>query len=151
MQNNTLTKKVQTMMDLKILDFIGQNHLLSLSTIDDDGVYVANCYYAFDTENLTFLIKSDKTSKHIQLAQKNPKIGITIAKDHQNLSLLKGLQIKALFKDASLMQKEIYYSHFPYAKLIKGDIFALEIQWAKYTDNKLLLNQKLFYQKISSS
>ena len=68
MQNNTLTKKVQTMMDLKILDFIRQNHLLSLSTIDDDGVYVANCYYAFDAENLTFLIKSDKTSKHLSVA-----------------------------------------------------------------------------------
>ena len=97
MQNNTLTKKVQTMMDLKILDFIRQNHLLSLSTIDDDGVYVANCYYAFDTENLTFLIKSDKTSKHIQLAQKSesqsPKIIKTYLclKDYKSKLFLKTL------------------------------------------------------------
>ena len=56
MQNNTLTKKVQTMMDLKILDFIRQNHLLSFITIDADSVYVENFFYAFANVNLTFLI-----------------------------------------------------------------------------------------------
>lgn len=134
-------------MDLRIAKFIAKNHLLSLGVSDSAGVYAANCYYAWDEENYSLLIKSDVDSKHISLAMQNPNVGITITKDSKNLALLKGVQIKALFKPATKEQKCLYYAKFPFAKLASGEIFALEILWAKYTDNQLLLSQKLIYQK----
>lgn len=135
-------------MDQKILNFIAKNHLLTFSVRDEDeGVYIANCYYALDEKDYCLLIKSALDSKHIKLATQNPHIGISIAKDSKKLILIKGVQIKALFKQATNEQKSLYYSQFPFAKLASGEIFALELFWIKYTDNGLLLSEKLFYQK----
>ncbi|RDU58154.1 hypothetical protein [Helicobacter sp. MIT 99-5507] len=134
-------------MDKLIIKFLQNNQLLSFSVIDDDWVYSASCYYAFDEKNLSLLIKSDPESKHIKLANKNPKIAITIAKDSKRLLLLKGVQIKANFTKSNNNEKEIYYLRFPFAKLGAGEIYTLKILWAKYTDNKLLISNKIIFNR----
>ena len=134
-------------MDRLIIKFLEKNHLLSFGVIDDDCVYSASCYYAFDKKDLSLLIKSDEKSRHIQLAMKNPKISITIAKDSKKLLLLKGLQIKAIFAKSNNDEKEIYYLRFPFAKFRAGEIYTLKILWAKYTDNSLFKSNKIIFSK----
>lgn len=134
-------------MDKLITKFIQNNHLLSFSVIDNDEVYCASCYYAFDINNISLIIKSNIESKHIQLAKMNPKIAITIAKDSKKLLLIKGVQIKAIFCESNNYEKNLYYLRFPFAKLGDGEIYTLKIFWAKYTDNKLLINKKLIFNK----
>ncbi|OCX43118.1 hypothetical protein A7X81_07695 [Campylobacter ornithocola] len=131
-------------MDKRIKNFIHSQKLLSLSILDNDGgAYCASCYYAFDDENLALIFASEEHTKHIQLAYKSPKVAVSIALDTDIINLIKGVQIKALFQKATKEQEEIYYEKFPYAKLAKACIFALNIQWVKYTDNKILLSKKL--------
>ncbi|RAX55161.1 hypothetical protein CCY99_00230 [Helicobacter sp. 16-1353] len=138
-------------MDNRIKDFIAKNNLLSFSVIEENNgnyeIYCASCYYAFDVANLSLIIKSDIETKHIKLAMINPNIGIIIAKDSKNLGLLKGVQIKAIFKKAQKNQANLYYKSFPFATFGVGEIFSLDIVWAKYTDNKLLLSKKLIYTR----
>ena len=134
-------------MNEKIKSFIRRNQLLALSVVENDEVYSASCYYAFDEECISLVFKSQKESKHIQLALVNPKVGVIIAQDAKKIGLLQGVQIKALFKRASTPQEKLYYQKFPFAKLGEGEVFALEILWTKYTDNKLLLKEKLTFKK----
>lgn len=134
-------------MNEKIKSFIARNQLLALSVLENDEVYSASCYYAFDEECINLIFKSQRESKHIQLALKCPKVGVIIAQDAKKIGLLQGVQIKALFKMASVSQEKLYYQKFPFAKLGEGEVFALEILWAKYTDNKLLLTKKLTFKK----
>ncbi len=134
-------------MNKLITKFIQNNHLLSFSVIDDNDVYCANCYYAFDEININLIIKSNEESKHIKLAKINPNIAATIAKDSKKLLLIKGLQIKAVFLESNKYEQEIYYSRFPFAKLGDGKIYTLKILWAKYTDNKLLTNKKIIFSR----
>ncbi len=138
-------------MNQKIKDFIKKQHLLSLSVVETNsnefGVYSASCYYAFDEQNLNLLFKSAQETKHIRLCAINPKVGVIIAKDSKNLGKIQGLQIKAHFKQATQRQQDIYYASYPFARFGEGEIFALEILWAKYTDNKLLLSKKLIYER----
>lgn len=131
----------------KIKDFIASEHLLSLSVCDDEGVYSASCFYAFDIKNLALIIKSDRDSKHIVFGLKNPSVAIAIASHTKTLSHIKGIQAKALFLCANANQREIYYKNYPFAKVIQGECYALEIVWAKYTDNALLLKDKMIYQR----
>lgn len=137
-------------MDTRISKFIANNKLLTLSVIDDTDddicVYTASCYYAFCLDTLTIIFKSSLDSKHIKLANKFPKCGVNIAKDGA-LKTLQGVQIKAHFKHATAEQKALYYKTFPYAKLGEGEVFSLEILWAKYTDNSLFLGKKIEYIK----
>lgn len=133
-------------MDERIIHFIHSKHILSLAVTDGSGVYSANCFYAFDEANLELIFASCKDSKHIKLALINPNLALNIFTDTHTIGLIKGVQIKALFKEASLEQIQIYYKRFPFAKFHSGSIFSLKIQWLKYTDNKLLLAKKIEFQ-----
>ena len=134
-------------MHTKILNYIKSQKLLSWAMIDETGVYTASAFYAFDEKNLNFIIASHENSKHIKLATQNKSIAVNIAKESK-IPLLKGIQAKAFFKEASLEQIEIYYSKFNFARFDKSaKIYALEIFWAKFTDNSLLLGKKLEFKK----
>ncbi|AJC84285.1 pyridoxine 5'-phosphate oxidase family protein [Campylobacter peloridis] len=131
-------------MDERIKNFIRSQKLLNLSMIDEDnGVYCASCYYAFDEKALALVFASKEHTKHIKLSYKNPKVAISIALDTDIINLIKGVQIKAKFSKASKEQENLYFQKFPFAKFSKASIFSLQIQWAKYTDNKILLAKKL--------
>ncbi|MCI5967927.1 hypothetical protein [Helicobacter sp.] len=139
-------------MDDRIKAFITKQHLLALSVIDNTdsthlSVYSASCYYAFVKENLSLCFKSDSNSKHIKLAYVNPSVGVIIAKDSNTLTHLKGVQIQATFRNATQQEQGVYYDKFPFARLGSGEIFALDIDFAKYTNNQLLLQKKLTYTK----
>ena len=130
-------------MNFVIKDYIKKNHLLSLGIQDSDGVYMVSCFYAFDEKNLALIFKSDETTKHVNLMLKKPYVGVSIATHTQVLKQIKGVQIKAKVLEASLQQEKIYNQCYPFAKLIKGKIFSLEILWIKYTDNQLVLKKKI--------
>lgn len=136
------------LMDERILEFIKNEQLLSWAMNDEKGIYIANAFYAFDEENLAFIIASHEDTKHIKLASKNPNIALNIAKESK-IAFLKGIQVKAKFKSASKEQIKIYFSKFPFAKLDKSaKIYALELEWLKFTNNALKLSKKLeFYKK----
>ncbi len=152
-------------MDARMRDFLERSHLMSLSVVEcieesaesvkcndkqesfkiQNDVYCASCYYAFCAESLSLCFKSDEESRHIKLAEENPYVGVIVAKDSKVLGAIEGLQIKAYFKGATLAEEKIYYAKFPFAKLGHGRVFALKILWAKYTNNALLLQEKLIY------
>lgn len=133
-------------MDKRILKFIQKSKLLSWAMRDESGVYTASAFYVFDEENFALIIASDETSRHIQLAQINPSIAVNIAK-LDKITLLKGIQAKALFEEAKAEQVRLYYQKFPFAKLHKAKIYALNLLWIKLTDNTLMLEKKLeFYR-----
>ncbi|HDZ5072855.1 TPA: hypothetical protein RTH05_001481 [Campylobacter jejuni] len=134
-------------MDERILEFIKNEQLLSWAMIDEKGVYTASAFYAFDEENLAFIIASHKDTKHITLASKNSSIAINISKENK-IAFLKGVQAKAEFKMASKDQMKIYFSKFPFAKLDKSaKIYALELFWLKFTNNALGFSKKLEFCK----
>lgn len=133
-------------MDQKVKDFIFSQHILSLSVCDKDGVYSASCFYVFDEKSLSLVIKSNPKSKHILLAQENPKIAVTIAVNTRKIYLIKGIQAKASFEKANDQQKNIYYQEYPFARLVNGENYSLRICWLKYTDNSFLSKRKLEYR-----
>lgn len=129
-------------MDERILEFIKNEQLLSWAMSDEKGVYIANAFYVFDEKNLAFIIASHEDTKHIKLASKNPSIALNIAKESK-IAFLKGIQAKAKFKSASKEQIKIYFS-----KLDKSaKIYALELDWLKFTNNALGFGKKLEFYK----
>mgnify|MGYP002517377984 CR=1 FL=1 len=123
-------------MNEKIKSFLNENSLLCWAMQDDDGVYCANAFYAFDDENLSLIIASHENTRHIELARQNPRISVNVAK-FGSVASLKGIQIKAIFDKASKVQSKLYYARFPFARLKGGSCFALCIHYAKFTDNAL--------------
>ncbi|HIV48734.1 hypothetical protein [uncultured Helicobacter sp.] len=150
-----------------IKDFLHTQHLLALSvlqpyrdlqtldsqevcephTLDSVWIHSANCFYAFDETNYALVFKSEPHTRHIQLATRYPNVSATIATNTLKIAKIKGLQIQARFTTATQAQEEIYYARFPFARLGAGEIYALEILYAKYTNNALGLSKKLEFHK----
>lgn len=135
-------------MDEKILKFILKMNILTMAVNDENNeIYIANAFYVFDEKKLSFIIASNEKSKHIKLAYLNDNLALSIYKNSK-ISFLQGLQIKAKFKKANKEQIKLYFDKYPFAKFGKDyDLFALDIIWLKFTDNKLLLNKKLEFKR----
>lgn len=129
-----------------MLKFIQGSKLLAWAMCDEDGVYTASAFYAFDEKNLALIIASNEGSRHIALAKLKPFVAINIAK-LDKIAFLKGIQAKALFQVADERQAGLYYAKFPFASLHKSGIYALNLLWAKFTDNTLMLEKKLEFSR----
>ncbi|MBK1992370.1 hypothetical protein JG676_07155 [Campylobacter sp. 2018MI35] len=134
-------------MDQRIINFLQNNEILSFAMQDRNEVYIANAFYIFDILHSSFIIASDKNTKHVKLSIINPCIAVNVYQG-KKIALLKGVQIKAKFIDATKEQEKLYYHKFPFVKFQKDiKIYALCILWAKFTDNTLMLNQKIEFQR----
>lgn len=148
-----------------IRDFLHAQHLLSLSVLqpcpelkqrdsqedlcalDSVWIHSASCFYAFDEAHYALVFKSEPHTRHIQLATRYPHVSATIATNTLHIAKIQGLQIRARFAPATQTQQDIYYARFPFARLGAGDLYALQILYAKYTDNALGFSKKLEFHK----
>ncbi len=124
-----------------------QSVALGSCALDSVWIHSASCFYAFDEANLALVFKSEPHTTHIQLATRYPNVSVTIATNTLQIAKIEGLQIRARFCPASDTQNAIYYARFPFARLGAGELYALEILYAKYTNNALELSKKLEFHK----
>lgn len=81
-------------MDLRerILAFLGEHHVMTLSTVGSDGPWAAAVFYAHDDLKLYFL--SAPTSRHSEDLTHDPRVAATIQRDYDDWPGIRGLQIE---------------------------------------------------------
>jgi uncharacterized protein YhbP (UPF0306 family) len=60
----------------KILEVLGKGHLMSLATLDEGGLWVADVIYIYDDLNIYWM--SDPDVRHSQAILKNPQVAGSI-------------------------------------------------------------------------
>ncbi len=140
-------------MEERIIEFIGEHHLLTFAAASGGDIWCASAFYAFDPKNLTFIITSDEATRHIQLAlaSENNYISGSIALETEKVGMIRGVQFKALLKksDGGVLDSNrlLYLKRFPYAVLKGGELWVLELQEAKFTDNRLGFGKKIRWER----
>ncbi|NLY03878.1 MAG: hypothetical protein GXZ15_03455 [Campylobacter sp.] len=128
--------------------FVKKLHILTIATMGDE-LKCANSFYAYDTLNSALIIAGSSSSEHIKSALKNSKVAGTIFRNTKIVTKIKGLQFEGIFRLANEKEKKIYFSRYPFAKAIKPEIFTIEIEYAKFTNNKLKFAHKEIWKKES--
>ena len=133
------------MNDIKIIqDFILENHLLTLATINDNLPWCASLFYAFDKNTNTLVVASDEKTKHIQDTKQNKNVSGTIAPQTKQVSNIQGLQFRGKFyKNHDKNLKNIYFKKHPYALALNPTLWQIKLTYLKYTDNKIFFAKKL--------
>lgn len=139
-------------MDEKIIDFIKKQTCASICCVDETGKpYCFSCFYAFNSAAGLLYFKSSANSRHAELMKKNPFVAGTILPDKLNKILIKGIQFEAIVLD---MQQPfvkrtfgIYLAKYPLALAIPGDMWALQINQIKMTDNTLGFGKKSIWER----
>ena len=132
----------------KIEEFIFEHHIFNLATISvSNEVDICSVFYVYDVKSKSFLFASDEKTEHIKNILKNNQVAGTIVLETKIISKIQGLQFKGdvvLVEDKDLKDK--YFKSFPYAKLLNPKIWQLNINYMKFTNNRLGFGKKLIWE-----
>ncbi len=139
-------------MNETIIHFLEQQNCASVCCIDEAGKpYCFSCFYAFSRIDGLIYFKSSANSHHANLLKKNSFIAGTVLPDKLNKLTIKGIQFEAIVLDTQhpLVKKRLnnYYKKHPAALAMPGDIWILQIEYIKMTDNTLGFGKKIIWNR----
>lgn len=135
------------MVDKHIIKFINKHHVLTLATVDGDGMpYVANCFYAYDSARNLFIFTSDTTTRHGGHMATNPHVALSIPLETRIVGRVQGIQICGIAERGDSEAHTTYIKRFPYAAVAPLTLWAVRPTMMKLTDNTLGFGKKLIWE-----
>ncbi len=144
------------MIDQRILDFIGEHHVLTVACASKEGdLWCANAFYVFDEQEEGFIITSEEKTHHAQLFLENPVVTGSVVLETEEIGIIRGLQFTGTVRrcDGGLFDRcrLKYLRRFPYAVFKGGEVWLITLDRAKYTDNRLGFGKKLLWKRGTQS
>lgn len=137
--------------DKRIINFIKEHHVLTLSTAVDNKPYSCNCFYAYDDKSNVLICSSEQKTKHVHDILQNNYISGTIVLETSIVGKIQGLQFNGFIYKAISEKlkhfKKIYLKRFPFAILNNTELWYIQPTFLKLTDNRLGFGKKLIWQK----
>lgn len=137
--------------DNKIIRFIKKHHVLTLATTVNNKPWCCNCFYAYLEDENTLVFTSDDETKHIHDVKLNNFVAGSIVLETNVVGRIKGLQFQGTIIKAEgerlKKAQSAYLLRFPYALLMKTNLWCLDISLLKYTDNSMGFGKKLNWNK----
>jgi uncharacterized protein YhbP (UPF0306 family) len=135
------------MIDKKITSFIKKHHVLTLATVDGEGMpYVANCFYAYDAQRNLFIFTSDTTTRHGGHMVANPNVAISIPLETRVVGRVQGIQVCGIAECGDQEARSTYIKRFPYAAVAPLTLWMVRPTMMKLTDNTLGFGKKLIWE-----
>ena len=134
----------------KVALFLSKHHLLSLATSADNTPQSASLFYAYDSERIAFVVASDTKTEHIQNVLRNENVSGTVALETDEVGKIEGIQFKAKMQMLTHKEGELYFKAFPFAKVMNPQLWSIELEEIKLTDNRLGFGKKLYWQRANN-
>lgn len=137
-------------MNERIVDFINHQRVAGVCVVDaENNPYCFSCFYAFDEERNLLYFKSGSSAHHSEILIKNPVVAGTIQQDKLNSLAIKGVQFTGRILDAGnelcSHAQSVYHKRFPFALTMPGEVWTLQLETIKMTDNTLSFGKKLHW------
>jgi len=132
----------------KIDIFLQKHHVLSLASYHQGELSVCSLFYTYNKDLNSFIVASDNSTTHIQHIKNNNKIAGNILLETNIIGKIQGVQFRGDFlelQDKNL--KKLYFSKFPYTKMLNPQLWQIKINSFKMTDNTLGFGKKLIWNK----
>nr|WP_250317771.1 hypothetical protein [Rosenbergiella nectarea] len=124
---------------------------MTLCTQHGDEFWAANCFYALDSENISFWLMTEPSTQHGRLMVASPLVVGTVSAQTASVSQLQGVQFQGVITlaegDVGQRGLEAYQQRFPIAKQKSAPLWQLTIERLKMTDNQLGFGTKLRWQR----
>lgn len=135
-------------MNERIVDFIEGQKVATVCCVDENKKpYCFSCFYAFDKEKGLIYFKSSAHAYHSQLLFQNPSVAGSIQPDKLNPVAIKGIQFTGSVIDSenvlSFDAAKIYHKKYPFALAMPGDVWTIQPEEIKFTDNTMGFGKKI--------
>lgn len=138
-------------LDQRVIEFIKEHHVLTLSTSVDNKPYSCNCFYAYNETDNVLIFTSDTSTKHIKDALQNNYVSGSIVLETKTIGKIQGIQFNGYLHQVDDLEKneykKNYLSQFPYAILKKIKLWYIKLSFIKMTDNRLGFGKKIIWEK----
>ena len=138
------------MPDKKIINFINNHHLFTLSTSRDNVPYCCSVFYVYNNQDNSLIFSSDITTKHVKDFISNPMVAGSISLETKTVSKIQGVQILGyiteLKEEGLKAARKKYLKSFPYACLMETKLWAMNLTFIKMTNNRLGFGKKLVWE-----
>ncbi len=138
-------------LNLTIEKFLMDQGELMFCVSTENVPYCASCFYSFLADRCEFVIKSEERTRHVREALQNSKIAGTIVERKRIPGVIRGIQFTGYFTRPDPERARVaelnYYSRYPFARVMKGDVWLIETNWIKMTDSTILTGQKLIWER----
>lgn len=132
----------------RIVSFIARHHVLTLATATSEGMpYCAACFYAYDKARNVIVFTSDDNTTHAQQMAANSRVACAINLETRVVGKVQGLQICGTVRRGAEEDKMVYIKRFPYAAVAPLNIWVVEPDFMKLTDNTLGFGKKLIWNR----
>ena len=132
----------------RIVSFIARHHVLTLATATSEGMpYCAACFYAYDKARNVIVFTSDDNTTHAQQMAANSRVACAINLETRVVGKVHGLQICGTVRRGAEEDKMVYIKRFPYAAVAPLNIWVVEPDFMKLTDNTLGFGKKLIWNR----
>ena len=139
------------MIDKRIIDFIQEHHLLTLSTSKENIPYCCNVFYIYDEKNNSLIFSSDIKTRHAQEFSENSNVAGTIALETKDVEKIQGVQLLGEIKELKGEELEKaskqYLKAYPYARMMNPHLWEMRLTFVKMTHNQLGFGKKLVWEK----
>jgi len=141
------------MIDHRILDFIGEHHVLTVACVPQVGgtPWCANAFYVYDPQEEGFIITSEEKTLHAQLFLENSQVAGSVVLETKQVGKIQGLQFTGTVRrcDGGLFDRcrLLYLKRFPYAVFKGGEVWQIKLDSLKFTDNRLGFGKKLHWTR----
>lgn len=132
--------------------FLEKQTVASVCCVDEQGnPYCFSCFYVFNSREAALYFKSSPSAHHSPILLKNPVVAGTVLPDKLNILQVKGIQFEGelLPADHLLAKKAAasYYKKNPAAVVIPGEIWTIQVNHIKFTDNTLGFGTKISWYR----
>lgn len=121
---------------------------------EENRPYCFSCFYAFDAEKQLIYFKSSPATRHAVLLNQRPFVSGTIQPDRLNPLAIKGVQFngEVLINQNGSPDRAsgVYHKKYPFAVAITGEMWTIQVDMIKMTDNTLSFGKKLIWQRKES-
>lgn len=151
----SMVVKDSNIMDEEIISFLRLQTNMTIAVAENNFPYCANCFYAFYKNENLLVFKSKPETIHVTIALKNRNVAGTIIPDSLNKSRIQGIQFTGYFlkpeRKLFSSAKNTYYKKFPFAMVIPGELWAIELLTIKFTDSKAGFGKKMEWKREINS
>lgn len=134
----------------KLNSFLQENKIATVCFVDqENNPYCINCFYVFDEEHSLFIFKSSNGTMHQNFTKPTASVSGTILPDTIDILKLKGMQFVGKIIDKEEIVKlhlnSQYLKKYPMSIGIIGYIWAVRLDFLKFTDNTLGFGNKTIW------
>jgi len=139
-------------LDPRVVEFIHEHYVLTLATSFEEEPYCTSCFFSFLDEENSFVVLSDKDTRHIRDASHNIFVAGTIHNEAISFDQVRGVQYQGILIEPTgeLFQKarKAYLTKFPTAVISKSTLWLIDLTFVKMTDIKLGNGKKILWKKL---